>query len=199
MSSDAAPVPGAQRGARPASTRPGPASTNACTPSAASATIVSRQRTGRTSAAASSSRGSTNGSGGAREDRDRRDGELHLGQRLAEGLDRVLHLRRVKRAGDVELGGAQPVAGGVGGRGRERVAGAGQDELARGVVVGEGDAVARRDRGRMRRRRAAHDEHRPAAGLLAGDRHQQAAQHDEPQAVALVQRACGDERGQLAE
>ena len=39
------------------------------------------------------------------------------------------------------------------------------------------------------------DEHRAAAGLLAGDRHEQAAQDDEPQAVALVERAGGDERG----
>ncbi len=105
----------------------------------------------------------------------------------------------MKRAGDVEPRGAQSLGRGVGGGGVQRVRRAGQHDLAGRVVVGEADAVARGHRGRLRRGRAEHGEHRAAAGLLAGDRHQQPAQRDEAQAVALVERAGDDQRGQLAE
>src|SRR5215218_7190811 len=77
--------------------------------------------------------------------RARQDGEagvveLDGVQRLAERRHRRLHERRVERTRDVELEDAATVVAGVLLGDRERLAGARQHDLARSVVVGDGDA-----------------------------------------------------------
>ena len=163
------------------STVPGPVSTKSSAPASSRARKVSRQRTGRMSASASSPRdvGERRG-GGAAVDGEAGVAELDLVQRLAERRDGRLHAGRVERAGDVERAGADVVlAGGLLGL-LERAALAGQDDLAGGVVVGDGDAGGLGDRLGVLDRAAQQGEHR--AGVV-GLGHQLAAQHDELEGV----------------
>ena len=102
----------------------------------------------------------------------------------------------MERAGDVERAGADVVlAGGLLGL-LERAALAGQDDLAGGVVVGDGDAGGLGDRLGVLDRAAQQGEHR--AGVV-GLGHQLAAQHDEPEGVVELEHAGGGQRADLAE
>ena len=99
-------------------------------------------------------------------------------------------------AGDVERHRANAVlARGLLGLG-ELVAVAGEDDLAGGVVVGDGDVGGGGDRPRVVGRAAEQREHRAA---VVGLGHQAAAQHDEAERVLGAQDAGGDERAELAE
>ena len=144
-----------------ASVLPGPASTNRRTPIACRASSVSRQRTGRTSAAASWSRirsavaPKSVGEDARKHGRLRRL-DLDLAERLAEGLHRRLHRRGVEGTAHRELDRAQAV--GLRGLLRSRRA----PRAARRPRAGSGRCRWRRRcrrpsrrRGRGRRRRAA--------------------------------------------
>ena len=105
--------------------------------------------------------------------------DLGLVERLAERLDGRLHARRVEGAGDVERQRAlAALAGGLLGL-LERVAVAGEDDLAGRVVVGDGDAGLGRDGLGVLEVGAHERQHR--AGVV-GLGHQLAAQDDEVRA-----------------
>jgi hypothetical protein len=78
----------------------------------------------------------------------------------------------------------------------QRVARAGEDDLAGRVVVGHGDAGLGGDRLGVLLRGAHEREHRAD---VVGVGHQLAAEHDEPQGVLAGEHAGGGQRRQLAE
>ncbi len=190
---------GRMRLPRRASTLPGPTSTKRRPPASCMASTVSRQRTGRVRASVELGADVRERLRASREEKTGKRGlvQLDLVERGAERRDGRLHARRVERAGDVERQRAAAVlAGGLLGL-RELVARAGEDDLAGGVVVGDGDAGGLGDRARSppRSRRRARASSRRVVGLG----HQLAAQHDEAQRVVALEHAGGGERGQLAE
>ena len=132
----------------------------------------------------------------AGEDGERAVVQLGLAERGAERLDGRLHRGRVERAGDVERQAAAAALAGLLAGALERLARAGQHDLAGRVVVGDGHARGGRDLRGVLLGRADERQHRAA---VAGVGHQRAAQHDEPQGVVAVEHAGGGERGQLAE
>ena len=122
--------------------------------------------------------------------------DLGLVERPAERLDGRLHARRVEGAGDVERQRAlAALAGGLLGL-LERVAVAGEDDLAGRVVVGDGDAGRFGDG--LGVLEVGADERQHRAGVV-GLGHQLAAQDDEVERVVALEHAGGGERGELAE
>ena len=166
-------------------------------PASAMAANVSRQRTGRISARASSSRTSLERlRGGAREDGEARLAELDLVEGRAERRDGGRHRRRVERAGDRQPDRAlAELAGDLLGA-LERVAVAREHELARRVVVGDGQPGGAGDLRGLVLVGADQRDHRAA---VVGLGHQAAAQDDELERVVDAQDARGGQRGELAE
>ena len=127
----------------------------------------------------------------------RRRADLDLRERGGAALGTAArHQRRVERAGDVELDRADAARRAARPRRPRSPAGAGEHELAGRVVVGDGDAVRGGDRlrRRRRRRRARRASCRRRASDISRPR-----SDDQPQRVALGDRAGGGERAQLAE
>ena len=166
-------VPGTIRFARRASTLPGPTSMKVFAPASCIAVKVSRQRTGRISARASSSRGSSNGFAVAQVN------TVNSGSRnsvsssaCAERRDGRRHRGRVERAGDREADRAlAELAGDLLGA-VEAVAVAREHDLAGRVVVRDGQARRRRRPAspRPRRRRRARSSSRGRRPRPSGGR-----------------------------
>ena len=118
----------------------------------------------------------------------------------ASALGGGRHERRVEGAGDVEAprAGAGLLARDLLGR-VERVERPGQHELARGVVVGDGEAEARGQRARRRRASPPSRASMPPGLRAARVGHGRAALGDEADGVVEGDRAGRDERRVLAE
>ena len=138
-------TPSRVRRTSPVRTSPGPVSRKVRAPSACIRCSVSRQSTGSVRAAARPARTSSKGAAAVEEKTGRRGRRNSTSSSARRKLsDGAGHQRRVEGAGDrqadrLDAVGAQLLAGLA-----ERLGGAGEDDLAGGVVVGDGEAEARR-------------------------------------------------------
>ena len=178
---------------RRASTLPGPTSTKRGAPASCRASTVSRQRTGRVRARRRARRGRPRTAAALAQEKTGKRGLVRSRPRRARRGTAATAgsiARRVERAGDVERQhAAAALAGDLLGL-VERVARAGEDDLAGRVVVGDGDAGGLGDRralvlGRRRRARAScrRRRPRPSAGR-AGRRARSASSRSSTPAAA---------------
>ncbi len=159
---------------------------------------MSCQRTGRTSADASSWRGETKRSrADAREDGEDGLGEVGVREGRAIARERGLHLGRVECSFDGQADGAGSAVLDLAARVFECIAGAGEDRLVRGILVRDGEAAGAGDLdGELgTTENSEHAASSPLRGLL----HEVTAARGEAQAVGVIESAGGSEGRELAQ